>query len=84
MVCLGSRSPSVSDTPCWEPTVLDESGEDFKWPADTTLNDNEFLGMEKVVYHLIPFHSCPGECLSWLLDANLLKANLNKMEQVSD
>ena len=57
MVCLGSRSPSVSDTPCWEPTVLDESGEDFKWPADTTLNDNEFLGTEKscLSFNSLPF-----------------------------
>lgn len=42
---------------------------DARWNgrhADTTLNNNELLGIEKVVYLLIPSYPCPGEFLNWL------------------
>lgn len=52
----------------WEPVMLDELGDDFKWHANTTLKNNELPGNEKVVYVSIPFYSCPGEFLSWRVE----------------
>lgn len=65
MVCLGSFSLK-----CVEHNTggsNDELGEDFKWHADTTLNNNEVLGTEKDIRLVIPFYPCPGESLSWLV-----------------
>lgn len=56
----------------WHLAVPSEVGEDFEWHADTTFNNTESFGIEKIIYLLIPFLPHPGNFLSWLLGCSNL------------